>query len=158
MANLVLDKFASPTALTITVASLASSIAGVGRQSGIVDNTTNRYQDILLNVNIKQGTSPTGNKSVQIYLIRDNNDGTPIRDDGAGASDAALTLLNAPLIGVLINKASPSTGDVLKGNFLISRPGPKWGIAIVHDTVATLDATGSNHVISFIGMNPEIQA
>ena len=158
MAYAVLDKFATPAALTITLASLASSVAGVGRQSGIVDNTTNRYQDILLSLSIKQGTSPTGNKSIQVYLIRDNNDGTPIRDDSAGVADAAITVLSASLVGILINKATPSTGDVLKANFLISRPGPKWGIAIVHDTVAALDATGGNHVVSYIGMNPEIQA
>lgn len=157
MANVVLDKYASVVALTITLGSLATSTTGVGRQSTIVDNTTNRYQDILLSVSIKQGTSPTGNKSVQIYLIRDNNDGTAILDDNAGVSDAALTVLNAPLIGTLINKSSPSTGDVLAGNFLITRPGPKWGIAIVHDTGVNLDSTNGNHVVSYIGLNPEIQ-
>ena len=157
MANEIKDKFASVTALTISLASLATSTSGVGRQSAIVDNTTNKYQDIELSVHIKQGTSPTANKSVQVYLIRDNNDSTPIRDDTAGASDAALTVLNAPLIGILANKSSPATGDILEGNFIISRPGPKWGIAIVHDTGVNLDSTGSNHVISFIGLNPEIQ-
>lgn len=157
MANEIKDKFSTPAALTITLASLASSTTGVGRQSTIVDNTTNRYQDILLAVSIKLGTSPTGSKSVQIYLIRDNNDTTPIRDDNAGASDAAFTVLNAPLIGVLMDKSSPSTGDVLAGNFLINKPGPKWGIAVVHDTGVALDATGSNHVISYTGVDPEVQ-
>ena len=157
MANEVKDKYAAVSALTITLASLASSTSGVGRQSTIVDNTTARYQDIELSVKITQGTSPTGNRSVSIYLIRDNNDSTPIRDDSAGASDAALTVLNAPLIGVLVNTGSPSTGEVLQGNFLITRPGPKWGIAVVHDTGVNLDSTGGNHVVSYIGLNPEIQ-
>jgi len=156
MANTVTDSFASPTALTISLGGLASSTTGVGRQSTIVDNTTNKYQTVELSVHIKLGTSPTGNKSAQVYFIRDNNDGTPIRDDSAGASDAALTVLNAPLIGILVDKTSPSTGDLLEGNFIVNDPGPKWGIAIVHDTAVNLDATNGNHVISFIGKNPVI--
>ena len=157
MANEIKDKFGASTALTITLASLASSVVGVGRQSTIIDNTSLRYQDLKLYVKIKQGTSPTGNKGVQVYLISVDNHGTPHRSDGAGASDAGLTVLNADLIGVLVNKASPSTGDVLYGEFLIRRPGPKWGIAIVHDTVVNLDSTGSNHWVRYIGLNPELQ-
>lgn len=157
MANEIKDKFATSTALTITVAGLASSTTGVGRQSTIVDNTTNRYQDILLFVKIRQGTSPTGSRAVYIYLIRDDNDGTAYRSDGAGASDAALTVQNAQLIGVLRNKAAPSTGDDLYGEFLIQRPGPKWGVAIVHDTGVNLDADAGDHFVRFIGLNPEVQ-
>lgn len=157
MANEIKDKFAASTALTITLASLASSTAGVGRQSDIVDNTTNRYQSVLLFVKIKLGTTPTGNKGAYVYLIRDDNNGTNHRSDGAGATDAAITILNAQLVGVLINKSSPSTGDVLYGEFLVDRPGPKWGVAVVHDTVAAFDSTGSNHWVRYVGMNPEVQ-
>ena len=151
MANAILDKFSpTSTALTITLASLASSTAGLGRQSTIVDNTTNRNQDILLYVKITQGTSPTGSRGVYIYLIRDDNNGTNHRTDGAGASDAGLTVVNAELIGALRNIASPSTGDVLYGEFLVRRPGPKWGVAIVHDTAVNLDGTGGNHWVRYV--------
>lgn len=151
------DKYGSPTALTITLANLASSIVGVGRQSTLVDNTTTRFSRLIVYVNIKQGTNPTGNKSVYIYLIRSDNDGTQHADDEAGASDAAITILNSQLIGVMRNKASPATGDVLKGSFVVDAPGPEWGIAIVHDTAVNLDNTGGNHWVRFIGINPEAQ-
>lgn len=157
MPNEIKDKFSASAALTITLASLATSTAGVGRQSTIIDNSSVKYQDILLFVKIKQGTSPTGSRGVYVYLIRDDADGTPYRSDGAGASDAGLTVQNAQLIGVLRNKTSPATGDDLYGEFLINRPGPKWAIAIVHDTGVNLDSTGSNHYARYIGMNPDVQ-
>ncbi len=155
MVNSRLDKYGTPAGLTITLGSLASSTAGVGRQSTIVDNTSARYTDILLAVSIKLGTSPTGNRSVQIYLIRDNNAGSPIRDDNAGASDAAITVLNAALIGVLTD--TTGSGDILTATFLISKPGPKWGVAVVHDTGVNLNSTNGNHILSYVGINPEIQ-
>ncbi len=158
--NEILDKFSASAAMTaITIASLTSSTAGVGRQSTIEDNTTTRYQDLLIYVKITQGTSITGNRAVYVYLIRSDDiaSGTIHRSDGAGTTDAGLTILNAPLIGAMANKASPSNGDVLYGEFLVHRPGPKWGIAIVHDTVATLNATGSNHWVRWVGLDPEIQ-
>lgn len=153
----IMEKFGSSTALTITLASLASSAAGVGRQSTIVDNTTNRYRDVLLYIKIKQGTSPTGSRSVKVYGIRDDNNATNHRTDGAGAIDAGLTVLNAPLIGVGMNKSSPATGDLIYIECLFHRPGPKWGIAIVHDTGVALDATGGNHWARYVGINPENQ-
>ena len=157
MANAILAKPATggQTALTISLASLASSTAGVGRQSTIVDNTSLRYQRLYINAKIKLGTSPTGSKGVYLYLIRD--DGNGVRDDAAGASDAALTVLNCPLIGTLADKAAPATGDVLQRTFVVENPGPKWGVAVVHDTVAALDSTGGNHVIGYVGENPEVQ-
>lgn len=145
------DIFASSTAFTISLASLASSTSGVGRQSTIVDNTTNAYTAIWVACNIKMGTSPSNSSPVYIYLIRDDNNGTNIRDDGAGASDAGLTVVNAPLIGTLFTKASAATGDVLKGIFYVPAPGPKFGIAVVNATGVALDSTGGNHVINYVG-------
>lgn len=157
MANEIRDLHDASTALTITVASLATSTVGVGRQSTIVNNTSNLYMDVLVYVKIELGTSPVGDKSVQVYLIRDDNHASNHRSDGAGASDAGLTILNAPLIGVMRDLSSPSTGDILFGEFLVHRPGPKWGIGIVHDTGVNLDSTGGNHWVRFVGLNPEIQ-
>lgn len=157
MANVIKPLHASVSALTITLASLATSAVGVGRQSTVVDNTTNRYKRIQLSVTIKLGTSPTGPRGVYIYFLRSNNDTTAIVDDAGGASDAAHTILNAPMVGTLMTKVAPSTGDVLVGNFIVEDPGPKWAVSINHDTAVNLDSTGSNHVVSFIGIHDEIQ-
>ncbi|MBK7338516.1 MAG: hypothetical protein IPJ00_21240 [Saprospirales bacterium] len=133
---------------------MASSTAGVGRQSTLINNATTRYRRVIVYLNIKQGASPTGGRFLYVYGIR--GDGT-IRSDGAGASDAAFTRLNAVELGVLANKASPSTGDLLTGEFVFENPGPEWGIAIVHDIVASLDGTEGNHAYTWVGVNPEVQ-
>jgi hypothetical protein len=158
MANKILPFYDAGAALTITIAGLASSTAGVGRQSTMVDNSTTRYKRVRVFVKIKLGTSPTSAKAAYIYILRGDKNATPHRTDGAGASDAALTVLNAKLLGVLGNKTSgAATGDVLQDDFILEDPGPEWGIAIVHDTVAALDATGSNHWARYIGEDPEVQ-
>lgn len=154
MATEIKAKYSSPAALTITLASLASSTAGVGRQSTLVDNSTTRYQRIRLYGKITQGTSPTGNRGVYVAAIF--GDGTR-RSDGAGASDAALTVLNALRLAVAINKAAPSTGDAIYFDAVLDDPGPEWGIAIVHDTGVNLDGTAGNHYVYWIGINPEAQ-
>lgn len=155
MPNEIKDKLGTSTAMTLTLASLADA---AGRQSTIVDNTSNRYGEVLVFLKIKMGASaPTANSIVEVYLIRDDNDGTNHRSDGAGGSDAGLTPLNAQLIGAMRNKASPSAGDVLYGELLIYRPGPKWGIAVVNRTGQAFDSTGGNHWARYLGINPEIQ-
>jgi len=139
-------KFGTPAALTITLASLASSTAGVGRQSTLVDNSTTRYDLIRLFLKITTGTSPTAGKTIYIYAIR--GDGTR-RDDGAGASDAALTRVAATLLGTI---AVDATSDKsYQKSLLLPYPGPEWGILVVHDTTVNLNATGGNHHIYWVG-------
>jgi hypothetical protein len=154
MANEIKDKFGASTALTITIASLANS---AGRQSTLVDNTTARYQDLLLFVNINTANSPNANSIIEVYLIRSDNDGTEHRDDGAGTADAALTPLNSQLVGCLRSSGTPGTGETLKGSFLVHRPGPEWGVALYNRTGQALDATGSNHWVRYSGLNVEVQ-
>lgn len=157
MANEINDKFGASTAFTITLASLATSTTGVGRQTTLIDNTTVRAGRALVFAKIKLGTSPTGNNQVDLYLVRGDGNATPHRTDGAGASDAALTVLNAPLIGSLMDKASPATGDVLYGEFLVEGLGPEWGIAVVHNTGVNLDSTEANHWVRYVTITDEVQ-
>ncbi len=157
MASAILDKFGASTAFTITVASLASSTTNVGRQSTVVDNSTTRYSLVHIFGKIKQGTSPTGSKGVYFYAIRGDQNATPHRSDGAGASDAALTRVNAPYITTGRNLASPATGDLIYVDDFIVNPGPEFGVIVTHDTGVNLDATGGNHWVRYIGNNPEAQ-
>lgn len=158
MANKILDLFQSSTAFTITLASLASSTTQVGRQSDILDNSSGREMMARIWVKLKQGTSPTSNRSAYIYLITDDNNGTNHRTDAAGASDASFTALNAPLIGVIRNKSSgAATGDDILGEFLVRIAAPKWGIAISHDTGVNLDSTGGNHWARYTYISPDVQ-
>ena len=156
MPTQILPKFSAPIPLTITIASLANSSGGSGRQSTIYDNTTTRYQRITIFLKTKLGTTPTAGY-LGIYLIRDDGSVTPLRDDNAGSVDAAINLLNSWQFAPLVTKPSPATGDVLIGSFVVENPGVKFAIAVLNNTGVALDATAGSHVLEFVGEFPEIQ-
>jgi hypothetical protein len=151
----------SATAMTITLASLASSTTGVGRQSTEIDltglaSTDLNPTDIVIQYKIKQGTSPTVNKGVYFYYIA--SDGTN-RDGAAGATDAAFTIpSNLIPIAVAANSSTAATGDVLQGTFTFRAISKRFIIALYHDTVAALDATAGNHYINYYVLKSDIQA
>src|SRR5688572_1242992 len=152
--NDILQVFGTTTAFTVTVASLATSASGVGRQATLITNTSPGVPGAFIGVKIKLGTSPTANTAVFVYAIR--GDGT-IRDDGAGASDAAWTRKSAELIGVLFAGSAPATGDVLQGIFYLANPGKEFGVGISHNTGVNLDSTGGNHTVEYTLDNPQVQ-
>ena len=146
-------KYGASAALTITLAALPTSVAGVGQQSTLVDNSVTRYGLIHVWYKVTTGTTPTTAKTIQFYLLKD--DGTGVATDGAGASDAAITIIAAPLVHAV---GTDATSDkAYRGHFVIRDPGTKWGIAVVHDTAVNLNATGGNHAIKWLGDNPEVQ-
>lgn len=148
MANLIRAEHGTSTALTITLASLASSTTFVGRQSTLINNT-DIAQFIRVYFKVMTGTSPTVNKSIQFYLVSgDNPSSSNIRTDGAGASDAALTVVTAPLVFVV--QVTATSNVSYQGSFLIRNPGVEWGIAVVQDTGVALHATAGNHDIRYV--------
>jgi hypothetical protein len=154
----------NPTAFTITLANIASSTSYAGQQSDVVDNTTTRYGRLLVPFFLTQGSTPTGSRAAYVFGIRSDKNTTAMRDDDAGASAAAWTRLNAPFLtrpdgtrAILANKASPSTGDKLKGVFDFFYPGREFAIGWSHDTAVNTNSTGSNHTAGYTGVNPEAQ-
>lgn len=138
-------KFGTATALTHTFGGLTSSTVGVGEQTAIV--TGNIYPMIFLLIRIKLGSGYTANKAIYPHLIR--SDGTR-RDDEAASTAGALTIVNSmPLAAIRCPSGLPSN-FATKG-YIIYDPGPEWGIAIYHDTVAALDATDGNHTLYYQG-------
>jgi hypothetical protein len=148
----ILAEHGTATAMTITLASLASSTSGVGRQSTIVSNVDNA-QMIHVYVKVTVGTTPTIDTNIFVHLIK--SDATH-RSDGAGASDAGLTILNSRLLGVIRNN-SASSDVVYYGEFLIRNPGPEWGIAISHDTGTNLKSLAGDHAVRYTIENQESQ-
>lgn len=152
----VKELLAAVASFTLTLSSLANSAVGVGRQSTLVDNSTNLYLAAEISLNIKVGTTPTANSLIYVYLIRSNADGTPIADDNAGASDAGLTVVNASLLGTIV-VPDATTGANLRKIFnteFLGSLGPKWGIAIVNNSGAALNA--SEGVYTWIGINKTV--
>lgn len=156
MANEIKAKLGTATAMTITLASLASSATFAGQQTTMVDNTTTLWQRIHLYVKVTTGTSPTANRGIYIYLIKGNKAASPdIITDGAGATNAALTVVAAQQIGGALTDATSNKAYQI--DLLIDGPGPSWGVAIVHDTGVALNSTAGNHAVYYVGENPEVQ-
>jgi hypothetical protein len=156
MSSEIKDKYTTPVPLVITIAAVASSATAAGQQGDMIDNTTTRAQRIKVYGQFKLGTSPAAG-SIYLYAIRGDKFGTPYRTDGAGATAAALTFLNAQPIGVGRSKASPATGDLVFVEGEIVAPGPEWSVGFSHDTGVPLEATPGNHYLHWIALNPEVQ-
>lgn len=161
MANQIQTLPITEASFTITLASLANSTAGVGRQSTMIDNTSNNYPAALIYLKIESGAStPTVNNLYLVYLLRGDIPGgsSNYRTDGAGASDAGLTILNANLLGTIRVTASANTN--FYGDFDTAPLGPlgaEWGIAIVNSSGQALNATEGNHLKKYRYYIPEIQ-
>ena len=154
MANEIRTKFDAVANFTITLASLA---AGAARQSTILTNANNRAAAIIYLRLESSGGAPAAGTIYELFLIRDDGV-TTLRTDNAGAADAAITIVNAQLIGTLIvtnNINTNFTGDF--DTAPLGPLGPKWGIAIRNSTDQALNATEANHVKEFAYYLPEIQ-
>lgn len=146
-------------ALTITLASLAS---GSARESTVVDNTSNKFLDALVQLKIKaggSGTAATGYVNVYAY---GTVDGGTTYGEGATGADAGITLVsptNLRLIGrlnVVANavtyKGNPMSVAAAFGGVLPD----KWGIVVENQSGGTLDTTGSNHAAVYQGVNAQV--
>ena len=150
-------KFGTSTTIVLTQASLASSATG-GRESTVVDNTTNLFIDALVYVKIKlQAGVPANDKAVYVFVYG-SEDGTNYTDNATG-TNAAITLrdpTNLRLIGVI---ACPDSGALTYNSGPMSVAGAfgglmprKWGIVIRNYTGFALSATESDGSASFTGI------
>lgn len=137
---------------TMTLASLANAAA---RQSTLISNSNN-YPSALVYLKITSGGSaPTVGTVYEVYLIR--SDGTNATDN-AGASDAAITLENAQLLGTIIVTAT--TAKAFYGEFDTAPLGPlgaSWGIAVKNSTGNALSSTEGDHTKAYQYFVPEAQ-
>jgi hypothetical protein len=151
----VKDKFSTSARATISLDYLIGNAAYLGQQSDIIDNGTTRYQKVLVYAKFTQSGTVTGSKAATVYGLRyDNANHT---SDGAGQSDASITFLNAPTLGIVGNKSSPAAGEAVYGEFIFDTPGPKFGFGVSHDMCQALSpGTGANWIY-WVGINPEAQ-
>jgi hypothetical protein len=165
MADLKL-KYASPAAITITLASLATSATKVaGRESTAIDNGTNLYVDALVSGKITTGTSPTADKTIEIwaYAAHDETPTYPDVFDGTDSDETVTsTYVKAGALRLLATLVVANTSDVTYwlaptsvaqafGGILPRR----WGLFVTHDTGVNLNATGSNHELKYTGVNSQ---
>ena len=149
--------YGSSSALTITLASLASSATFVfGRESTLVDNTSDLYLDYGLAGKVTTGTSPTNAKEIRIYLVGLMEDSTwPDVFDGTDSDETVTSvgILNSctRLAASIItdgtsNRTYPLSVVSVKRAFLGFLP-KKFSAFVTHSTAVNLNSTGSNHAI-----------
>lgn len=150
--------YAASSALTITLASMATdSNLLTGRESTAVANGSNLYLDYLLSGKITTGTSPTANKSIEVWLYGEVED-TPTYPDVFDGTDSAETVTSADVkraalrLAASINTASTSNvtywfGPVSVASLYGGRVPRNWGVFVTHNTGVNLHATGGNHAI-----------
>lgn len=155
MANEISTKIIDKALFTITLASLAD---GTSRQSTMVANSGN-YPAAIIALRITSGgAAPTSGTTYDIFLLRGDTGSSTYRTDGAGASDAAIVIENARLLGSIF-----VTADAAKnfyGEFDTSSLGPlgsEWGIAVRNNTGQTLSSTEGDHLKEYMYYIPEVQ-
>lgn len=137
--------YATAATITITLDSLASS-ATAGRESTLVDNTTNLYLDALVTFKIVYpNLAPANHKG--IYVFAYGWDGTDYTYPVAGTGDAAVTLdditttaYQLPQIGFIPcvqNKTLKSRPFSVAAAFGGVLP-QKWGIVALNYSGQTL--------------------
>ena len=156
MASEIRTKPIAKATFTLTLASLANAAA---RQSTMIANSNNMPAAIVT-LKIKSGgVAPTVGTVYEVYLLRgDDAASSTYRSDGAGASDAAITIENAQLLGSIVVTATAAKNFYGDFDTLPLGPlGPEWGIAVKNATGQSLDSTEGNHLKGYVYYVPEAQ-
>ena len=140
--------------ITITLASLGNTSY---RQSTAVDNSSNLFLDVLVQLKIKTGTGVSAQGYLNVYVYGTANGGTNYTD-GASGTDGAMTPTsptNLKLIGIINAVADATTYS--GGPFSVAAAfggilPDHWGIVVQNVTNAALDATGGNFTAFYQGI------
>ena len=153
--------------ITITLASLAtSSLLIAGRNGSIIDNTSNKYDDILIRGQVMTGTSPAVG-IIAVYLY------TPIglassswTYPQAGTtmiteSDTAITFAAEQKTGGAVVLASSPAANTTNNepysfgfsvNAILGYTPEKCGIFVTQSTYVNLNSTAGNHWFQWQGV------
>lgn len=152
----VKTEYGSSSAVTITLASLASSSTLVaGRESTAIDNSTNKYLDFLLAGFVTTGTSPTAG-TIEIDVVGCQDDTTwPDVFDGTDSNETitssdiknAICRYAASMVTDATSNRAYPFGPVSVASLFGGSLPKKWVVFCAHSTVASLNATGTNHSI-----------
>lgn len=158
-------KYGTRTALTLSLASLATSSTFVaGQESNEVNNDNsgaNLYDDVLVQGKVRVGTSPTANTQIRIYVWGSDQSLGSAGIDVLDGTDSAETFTSAgvrngavKLAAILDVDATTSARDYFAAPFsiadLFGGAMPRfWGLFVTHNTGVNLDSTAGNHVFAY---------
>lgn len=153
--------YGASVALTMTsLASLPSDgLFVTGACSAAVNNSTDNYLDALVAGKITAGTSPTTNRTIEIWAYG-NMDDTPTYPDTIAGTDSVKTFTSAgskaaslKLVSVISTTGTSNGAYYFGPNSIGSLFGghlPKyWGLCVFQNTNVALNASGAAHSISY---------
>lgn len=126
-------------AVTITLASLANA---TNVASSTIDNSTNKFVDAIVKVQVK--TNAAGTSSIglcNVYLVRST-------DGGVSFSDNTTILL-----GTMPTTANATT---YTRDFNAGILGTHFKIVVENKSGAALDSTAGNHKVEFTGIKYDV--
>lgn len=152
MATMTLN-YGTPAAFTLDLTSLGSSADfTAGRESDVIDNSTNKYVDALVSGSVVVGTTPAINTTIAVFVYAQHND-TPAYQDVFDGTGSAETVTSAGVLAGVVRllgsmKVDSTTTDreywlaptavaPLFGGILPKR----WGLFISHNTGVALKST-----------------
>ena len=148
-------EYGSSVEITCTLANLAeSSDRTTGRESDLVDNSSNKYLDFLLAGKITTGTSPTSGEHIEVWVWGQLDD-TPSYPDGITGSDAAFSFSSTNIrnsgFKLAWSTAIDSTNDetywmppISIADLFGGNIPKKWGVIVTQSSDANLNNTASN--------------
>lgn len=152
----------STTAVTISLASLATSSTWVaGQESTAVENSNDDLDHAVSGV-IMVGTTPTINTIIEVwaYSAQSITTGTPTYPDVFDGTDSAETITNVGVKGGILRLVASLAVTATTSNVgygfaptsiasLFGYMPQFWGLFVTHNTGVNLNATGGNHVIHY---------
>lgn len=152
-------EYAASSALTITLASLATSSTWLaGAESDAVDNTTNKHLDYLLAGKITVGTTPTASTEIRVYVVALEEDATwPDVFDGTGSAETVtsagvgsgfLKLAAVMLVDATTSDRAYWFGPVSVASLFGGVMPKKFVVFVTHNSGVNLNATGGNHAVN----------
>lgn len=153
---------AAGKALTLTLTSLGSS-ATDGRESTLVDNTTNRHATGRIHVKTKTGAGTIANdQCMYLYAYEETLDeaGNPTLPTNVTGTDAAVAAIqagNLRYLGAIDLKAQNTSYEKdfdLAAAFPTGLP-RKWGVIARNYCGVALSATAGDHKVTFYGQSFE---
>lgn len=143
--------YASPVTIEMDLANLGSSSTWVaGRESDEIDNTTNKYTDVMVQGFVSVGTSPTANTSILVYVWGSSAAASATALDVIDGVDSAETITNIGVrdsflkLGAVV-PVTAATSDVQHpvGPFSVAalfggNMPQYWGLWVTHNTAVNL--------------------
>lgn len=160
--------YAAPAAVTLDLTSLGSSSDfTAGRESDVVDNSANKYVDVLVSGSVVVGTAPTINTTIAVYVYAQHDDIPTYQDvfDGTGSAETVTSagVLSGVvrLLGTLfvdstttdrVYYLAPTAVAPLFGGHMPKR----WGLFVSHNTGVALKSSLNTGNFAYTGIKYDV--